>query len=256
MKKILLLCLLVLLSGCNEHSDTEIEMVDKYWKSIQKNDVSALKGLISKSEFNTSYGKDSGFSGFNLKGDVKIGKKLKNGNIETTFSVFCHSEYSIETVIIQNEGEKLIDGRATFLAMLKESRDIKPLKKYCYTFKNKLMSGKINGNDIVFRFLNKKIIDSGVSEKKIFELTTENCMVKNCSQSKSPTLLIRRLKLNTEGGNFTYKENITIYDPLTNHNLGITEGSYKISTNKNGKKKLEISFNLDKNNFLNGYVEY
>lgn len=100
MKYTTIFFLLLVLTGCNAEQDEEILMTEKFWNTISTNDVATLKGLISESEYNSAFGKESGFSGFALVADVKVGEKLKNGNVKTIFKKFCHPEYSTETVII------------------------------------------------------------------------------------------------------------------------------------------------------------
>ena len=71
----------------------------------------------------------------------------------------------------------------------------------------------------------------------------------------TPSILISKLDFSGAGGNLDNKKNVTLYTPPGN-NVMVTQGSYRLSKSAEGKTRLEISFNHDAENAINGYIEY
>ena len=252
MRYLMIISLLIIMFGCSQKDD-DVVLVQKFWEAAQNKDVEALKVLISKPEIASMFAEGNGIS-IDV-GEIQIGKKLENGNVGFTYKRFCYPEVASETKLVRIDGVSKVDVMATFKAKSKDANDIKPMKKYCYPFEDKQMTGKISGVTVTFIYLNKSIVNFGTHEEESYELTTEPCAGSECLTLKTPKILIHHLDFNNDGGNFNNAENITLFTP-PHFNEFITEGSYRVTKSTPGNNKLEISFEKDKDNYINGYITY
>lgn len=173
----------------------------------------------------------------------------KNNSVRISFKRFCYDDPEIDIIVIDNR----IDFKSTLRNILSEERNSKANKKYCYNFEDKKLSGTLNR--INFNFLNyfeNKTKDTNGNISRIKRIFAEKCdfiEMKNC---KNSVINLSELDLSSDGGNFSDNNYISIIDPKDKFEFIVTEGSYRI-TDEYNEYKIEISFNLDSNNYLNGY---
>lgn len=251
MKLLVIPVLLIFVHGCSS-KDADVVLVERFWEAANSNDIEIIKTLISNPENASMFGKRNGVL---INNNIEVGEKLENGNVEISFKRFCYPEASGETKLVEVDGRMKVDVRATLMAQFKTIKDAEPLRKYCYSFKDQAMSGKISGTDITFKHFNKGVVDFGTHKKEKYELSTAPCPNLSCFKLKTPRILVSNLNFGDAGGNFNNEENITIYIPPHNNEI-ITEGSYRVSKTATGSNKLELSFKRDENNYINGYIEY
>jgi len=158
-------------------------------------------------------------------------------------------------VLVRDAGAVRVDANATFMAQYRAGKDDQPLKKYCHSFEDRPMSGKIAGVDVTFRLMNREQVDFGMHKADSGEISVEPCPDANCFSQKTPTIRASKLDYAGDGGNFTNTENITLFTP-PKHNSLVTDGSYRITERGNGKRRLEISFNHNADNHINGYLDF
>ena len=142
MKFSVIVVMLILMFGCSQ-KDADIDLVEKFWVAAKNNNVESLRGLISVPEKASMFDKEQGFS-MDIE-TINVGRKLENGDIETTFKRFCYPEISSVTKLILYEGVSKVDVNATFMAQFKDGKNIKPLKKYFIPS----MTSKCQGKSLV-----------------------------------------------------------------------------------------------------------
>jgi len=252
MRNTAILAIILLACGCSQ-SDPATILVDNFWSAVQNNDVALLETLMSEPENAGMFGKDSGFS-INAE-SISVGDKLDNGNVNVVIKRFCYPDSSLETKLVSINDKLKVDVRETINTMMKSVGDSKPTRKYCYSFDDQPMSGKISGKMVTMKYFNSEIVDYGTHKKESFVLTTEQCPDNNCYQLMTPKILLNDLNFESDGGNFSNTQNITLFTP-PHFNSIIPSGSYRVTKTEAGRIRLEISFREDDDNYINGYIEY
>lgn len=233
-----------MLASCGEQSEA-IKVTTDFWEGLSTNNKQLLESVLERkedAEFLSS-GKST-LSGYEVLGEVSNG-------VEVNFSTFCYPDMIIPTILKDVDGTKKVDFRATLTAQMKARKNAVALRKYCFEFEDKSLSGSLGGKPWAFNKTLSREINWGNEISINTTLYSEDCDTETYGECKKPSLIISNLDLNSEGGNFTNKINVTVHIPPSN-NYVISEGSYRVST-VNNKKKIELSFKKDKLNNLSGY---
>jgi len=233
-----------ILGACGQKNEA-IQVTSDFWEGLSTNNKALLESVLENKE-------DAEFlsSGRFTLSDYEVLGEVSNG-VEVKFSTFCYADMIIPTIIKDIEGAKKVDFRATLHAQMKMRKNAVPLEKYCYDFNDKPLSGRLGGDSWVFTQSKSREINWGNEITINTTLYSEDCDTETYGKCKKPSLIISNLDLNGEGGNFTNKVNVTIHIPPSDNHV-VSTGSYRIST-VNGKKKIELSFDVDPNNNLSGY---
>jgi hypothetical protein len=233
-----------MLVACGEQSEA-IKVTSDFWEGLSTNNKPLLESVLEKkkdAEFLSS-GKST-LSGYEVLGEVSNG-------VEVKFSTFCYPDIIIPTVLKDVNGTKKVDFRATLKAQMTARKNAVALRKYCYEFEDKPLSGSLDGMPWAFNKTVSREINWGNEISINTTLYSENCDTKTYGECKKSSLIISNLDLNSEGGNFTNKVNVTVHVPPSDNHV-ITEGSYRVTT-INNNKKVELSFNKDEFNNISGY---
>ena len=237
-----------LLTGCG--TSEKQTLVKRYFDAMQSKNVTELQSILKDPKNAEMFSPDSGFSmtskNFEILDDVPQGVKVK-------YSRFCYSDVVVPTIVIKTDNGYKVDLMATMKGEFKAMKGAKPLKKYCYDFEDKLLNGQLNGKPWTFVKSYSREINWGTKITKSISLYSEDCNTEESGSCKNPSLIISNLKLESEGGNFGARENLTIHIP-PGDNYTISQGSYRISIVENNNMKLELSFKDDNSNFVNGYI--
>lgn len=239
----------LVLVGCGS-SQTQEEVAESFWNAVDAQDVDALKLLVMKPENAERFGPDGTarviYESYDVIGKSELGAEVR-------FERFCYPDSVAQTVITEVEGEPRVNINKTIKQLIKASVGQEPTRKYCYSFKDQPLKGKLNGESWTARGVYSEMAGSGPEKKKWTRIYPENCEEVDCSSLDAVRLNISNIDLAGGSGNFGPKENVTITVPPHN-NIVVTMGSYKVSEVGDGKKKLEISFEKGPDNHLNGYI--
>ena len=180
----------------------------------------------------------------------EIQDEIANG-VNVKFSRFCYDDVVVPTIVKEVSGRFKVDFRATLKAQMQMMKSSKPNKKYCFDFENRPLSGKLNGQAWQFVKTHHQKIDWGNKVSISTKLYGEDCDASSFGSCGKSSLIISNLDLSGDGGNFNNTNNVTIHVPPS-ENLVVSTGSYRI-TNEGNQKKIELSFNYDDNNVINGF---
>ena len=247
MKRLWVCIYSILLSGCLADND-HVLIVNKYWQAIEDGNIGELENILSDTEDLAVLER------MKLDWDSFTVKQTGEEGVLVSIKRFCYQDLTFKTELVDVQGSAKVDSSATLKSLLREAATkSEPIKKYCYGFDIKPLSGKIGGQDWVIKNADHRIIDFGGKKANRISLYTENCDVEYTGECKLPKLIVSNLNFEGDGGNFSVRENITIHTPPSNNQI-ISKGSYRITPLNDGTTKLEISFNHDEQNHLNGAV--
>ncbi|MEW6997228.1 hypothetical protein AADZ86_05965 [Colwelliaceae bacterium BS250] len=237
-----------LLVACGD-SEKQI-LVKDYFNAMQTKDVVTLQSILKNPKNADMFSPESGFSmtskNFEILDDVPQGVNVK-------YSRFCYADIVVPTVVVSSDKGYKIDMMATMKGEFKAMKEAKPLKKYCYDFEDKPLSGQLNGKPWAYVKSHAREINWGTNITTSISLYAEDCDMEYSGGCTLPNLNISNLKLDTDGGNFGPRENMTIHTP-PGDNETISQGSYRLTNVENNKVKVELSFKADNGNYVNGYV--
>lgn len=241
---ILIVLNIVLISGCSEPNEST-KVVSAFWKAFSENDKETLEQILENPE-------DAEFlmRGKPTVTNYEVLNEVEGG-VNVRFSRYCYEDLISPTKLVNVNGRKKIALFPTLKAQIAISKTSTPLKKYCYEFDDKPLSGFLDGSPWLFKKAKNREIDWGTKITNNTTLYSEDCDTETFGKCTKPRLIISNLDLDSEGGNFTNKVNITIHKPPSDNQI-ITTGSYRVSR-FNGEKKVELTFNHDNKNNLSGY---
>jgi hypothetical protein len=234
--------------GCSQQSES-IKVVSDFWKGMDKNDRVLLESVLENkadAEF-LSQGKST-LSDYEVLGESE-GEAFEGVNVR--FSRFCYADMIVPTILVEVDGKKKINFRRTLKVQMAAHKKAKPLRKYCYDFDEKQLSGNLGGKPWSFVQSKSRDIDWGDKVTTNITLYGESCDTDTYGKCTQPRLIISNLDLNSEGGNFTNKVNVTVHVPPGDNQV-VSTGSYRVTQNK-GHKKVELSFKQDGKNSLSGF---
>lgn len=239
------LSVLSVVMACSPKNES-VQVVSTFWQAYSENDQQALASVLVKPEdAEFLAGGKSTLSHYEVLNEVADGVDVK-------FSRFCYPDVIVPTKLVNVSGQQKVDFMATLRAQMKALKNVQPLKKYCYDFDDKVLSGMLGGMPWSYKKMHVREINWGTKISQNISVYSEDCDVEMQGQCTAPKLIISNLKLEGEGGNFTNQENLTIHEPPGSNNV-VSTGSYRISTDADGQKKVEISFSKDSDNHLSGY---
>lgn len=231
----------------------ETELVQEFWESVEQQDGDAIRSLVTDPEHAKYFA--GGAIGPKNFGDSYEVVGLKGDNtVEVRFSRDCYTDRMLPTVLADAGAGLKVDVVATFKA-IKASPMPTHTRKYCYEFKDQPLAGTVNGKPWSFEHATDTEAPFGNGKKRSISLYQEACPDTDCKDVKSASILVGGLDFTGDGGNFTGHQNITIYTP-PGKNMQVREGSYRVTKLEDGKTKLELSFQKDDANQLNGYVVF
>ncbi|MEW6992048.1 hypothetical protein AADZ91_15370 [Colwelliaceae bacterium 6441] len=236
---------LFLIAGCSQLSDS-VRVTTAFWQAFNENDKQGLEAVLKApkdAEFLVK-GKSTHFD-YEVLGEVAEG-------VEVKFSRFCYPDVIASTILVDVAGEKKVDFMATFRAQMAAMKGVSTTKKYCYDFNDVTLTGKLNGQAWSFVKTNIREINWGNKITQSVKVYAENCDVEAGGACTLPALNISNLKLDGEGGNFSNIENLSIYVYPSFNNI-VSSGSYRITKLDDGRKKIELSFEKDRDNYLSGH---
>jgi hypothetical protein len=246
MKKIFTCLGLALLFGCSKPNE-DILVATKYWEAQKNNNLMELKNTLADPK------QIARFEHSKLDIESFAVTDSDNSGVLINIKRFCYPDLNFTTSIIDVNGVKKVDSKATFKNLYDVSKlNSKPVRKYCYDFDNSELSGKVNGEVWRIKKVNSRVVDWGNKKSMSISLHPEECDTEYSFNCKRPKLIISNLNLKGDGGNMTPTENITIHTPPSD-NLIISKGSYRVTHQTQGEKKVEISFLHDNQNYLNGF---
>lgn len=252
MRILALLIPAIFISACSQPSE-EKRLVQSFWEAIQAKDAEALGHLIVNPSNSDLLSGNSGLT-FELMGDsFKVLKVNDDNTVDVQFSRYCYPDTVLPTVLTKTDQGLRVDFAETFRKAAQNPQELQPTKKYCYELEDKPLSGVINGQSWAVNHADSTEISFGSRSIKRIALYSEACPNGNCFSVKTPSIILDALDLTGEGGNLNNKHSITIFTP-PNSNIRISEGSYKVSDLSNGKTKLELAFEKEGGNRVNGYV--
>lgn len=247
MKKLILCICVTILSGCSQPNE-DIILATKYWEAQKNNNLTELEGLLSAPE------EIGTFKHMKFIGESFSATQSDEGDILVNIKRFCYPDLIVNTEVIDVNGVKKIDSKATIKNLFIAAREnSQPIKKYCYDFDNTKLSGKINGQAWAVKKVDSRVIDWGTEKTTNIALHPEDCNTEYTGGCELPKLMISNLNLKGDGGNFTTTENITIHTPPSDNQI-ISKGSYRITHSNKGETKIEISLKHNEQNYLNGFV--
>ena len=250
MKKIISMFALISLSitGCGS-SEKQL-LVQQYFDAMQSNDVSTLRAILKNPKNADMFSADSGFS-MSSK-NIEVLDEVPQG-VNVMYTRFCYADIIVPTIVIKTDAGYKIDLMATMKNEFKAMKNSKTLEKYCYAFDDMPLNGKLNGQAWSFIKSHNREIYWGTYTSTNISLYGEDCDVEFSGKCTLPYLIISNLNLSSDGGNLNTKENLTIHMPPSD-NLIVSQGSYRVSKLENNTTKLELSFKVDDDNFINGQL--
>lgn len=248
MKVVWMVLMASLLLGCAKQ-DANVDLVKQFWQAMAAGDAEALKPLLSdprQAEFlaNISLAIES----YEVLDATQDGVNVK-------FVRHCYPDVIVPTIVVQKDGVPKVNFMATLQAQMKQMAGVEPTQQYCYEFKDQPMQGVINGQPWQARHVHRQVVDFGNRTEEKIAIYADACPQDNCFMVATPSILISKLDFSGAGGNLDNKKNVTLYTPPGN-NVMVTQGSYRLFKSAEGKTRLEISFNHDAENAINGYIEY
>ena len=238
---------MTLLFSCSQ-SNEDVMVATKYWQAQKNKDMSALAATLADPK------EIEMFKHMKFSANKFIVSKV-NDEVLVKLERFCYPDLVINMAIVDIKGIKKVDSKLTTRNFFESAmKNNKPLKKYCYDFDDKRLSGKINGQMWDYKKVATRVVDWGTKKTISVSVYAEDCNTESYGYCKLPKLIISNLDLSSDGGNFTNSENITIHTPPSDNEI-ISKGSYRISHPNPDITKIEISFEKGTQNFLNGFVE-
>jgi hypothetical protein len=175
--------------------------------------------------------------------------------VNVKFSRHCYPDIIVPTVISNKGDQSKVDLMATLQAQMKKMVGATTTERYCYGFTDQKMQGLLDGKPWQADNIQDAAKAYGIVGMESITLYSEPCPEEGgCFAVKSPRIILN-FDLKSDGGNFSNKSNITLHFP-PNKNQMVSTGSYRISSDGNGKTKLEISFFEDENNHIDGYLVF
>ncbi|MBF4521348.1 hypothetical protein HXZ60_05600 [Acinetobacter towneri] len=251
MKMIWVIAAALCVSGCAKKSeDPKVNLVQNFWQAMQAQDVETVKQLMSDPE--QAMILENGH--LNLAVDsFKVLDSTPEG-VNVKFSRHCYPDMTLPTILTEKDGVVKVDFMATFQAHMKQSGHAEPTEQYCYKFKNEPMQGVINDRPWQADHVQREVVDFGTRKSESVSILAEPCPQEGCVIPKNPSIIVSNLDFSGVGGNFNHQQNITIYTPPSDNRI-ITQGSYRISSSGH-QTKLEISFQEQSGDYVNGYILY
>lgn len=250
MKTPTIIVIATLLTACGGGASDQEELAVSFWTAVQDNDVPALKSLVAKPESADMFAKDSGFS---LVTDSFSVQNTTDKGVDVTLSRDCYPDRTVSTHIVEVQGQLKADVQSTLHALISQSADYKPIRKYCYELADQELQGVINGQPWSVAYVDRQTFDFGTKKFVRIALLPQKCPESGCFALNVPSITIDNPNLDGDGGNFSGSENIIIFTPPGDNRI-VSDGSYRLSTAVDGKRKLEITFKLDDENYLSGFV--
>jgi hypothetical protein len=252
MRILALLIPAIFISACSQSAE-EKQLVQSFWEAIQAKDADALGHLIVNPSNSDLLLGSAGLT-FELIGDsFKVLTVNDDNTVGVQFSRHCYPDTVLPTVLTKTDQGLRVDFAETFRKTAQNPQEPQPTKKYCYEFEDKPLSGVIDGQPWAANNIDATEMSFGSRSIKRVALHSEACPNDNCFSVKMPSIILDGLDLTGEGGYLNNKHSITIFTP-PNTNIRISEGSYRVSELPNGKTKLELVFEKDWGNRVNGRV--
>lgn len=239
-----------LLIGCSQQQP-EVEVAEKFWSAMAAENMEVIKDTISDPS-HMQY-----LDGWTIDIDeegYKIGE-LTDAGVAITWFEDCYTDVTHPTVIAVSGGQPKVDLGRTMQSMFRASAGQKPIRQYCHSFKDQPMQGVLNGEAWSADHINRQMFDFGTHKKASLKIVPQPCSDERCHDLTTAQITISNLNWDGTGGNFSAKENITIFTPPSTNEV-ITDGSYRISKTTEGLAKLELSFKQDESTRINGYVVF
>jgi len=237
-----------LLVGCGDSEKQTL--VKRYFNAMQSKDVVILQSILKKPKNAAMFSPESGFS-MTLK-NIEILDEVDKG-VNVKYSRFCYPDIVVPTIVVNTDSGYKVDLIATMKGEFKAMKEAKPLRKYCYDFEDKPLSGQLNGKPWNYVKSHSREINWGTSITTNVSLYAEDCDMEYSGGCNLPNLIISNLNLDAQGGNLGPKENITIHTP-PGDNETISQGSYRVTAVDDKTVKLELSFIAGNGNALNGHI--
>lgn len=240
----------IFIFACTEE-DPKVGLANSFWQAAMSKDVETLKQLVSDPES----------ADFLVADHVKLNidsfevLDATHEGVDVKFLTHCFPDITSPTIFTDMQGDLKVDVKSTFMAQMKMTRGRERTKKYCYEFKDQPMQGVLFGQPWQAYYLDRQMVDFGTRKEERVAIHSEPCPDGYCFSLQTPSITLSRLDLSGDGGNFDHETNITIYNPPSD-NILITEGSYRVSDAGDGDTMLEISFQDDDGNSINGYLVY
>ena len=238
-----------LLVGCGDSEKKTL--VKSYFNAMQSKNVAMLQSILKTPKNAEMFSPESGFSmtlkTFEILDDVDQGVNVK-------YSRFCYPDIVVPTVVVNTDSGYKVDLMATMKGEFNAMKEAKPLRKYCYDFEDKPLSGQLNGKPWSYVKSHSREINWGTNVTTNVSLYAEDCDMEYSGGCTLPKLIISNLNLDAKGGNLGQKENITIHTP-PGDNETISQGSYRVTAVDEKTVKLELSFIADNGNVLNGHIK-
>jgi len=207
--------------------------------------------------------KDNGATLTVKQNSFKFNRIVDEGVI-LTFSRYCYPDRE-HLVYLEQVGRGFkIDFERTQRQLMESAManvdHYKPLKKYCYDFKDQPLQGELGGSEWLATGVGLQEVQYPGGRQTSITIHEERCkQYPECIYVANPSsagtfVLVSQLDFSGTGGNFSSSENITI--SYNSSNKIISEGSYRVNKLPNGKTRLEISFPDDESYSLNGFIDF
>ena len=222
-----------LLAACGTQGQA-VSVTTRFWQAAMDNDARTVSQLITVPQ-HASYVA----SGDNLYHDFTVDGRGGRGVRVTLSGRFCYPDLHTQTILSNENGEQKVDLVETLKQMRTDLTGVKPLRKYCYPFKDQPLRGKIAGK--IWQFGHASLA------------TSQRISLFPCQhiRAESKATLILNLDLDHDGGNLSPFNTITIALPGGSLRT-ITEGSYRVQQLQQGRMQLQLSFKADDENYLSG----
>ena len=247
MRVLLLGCLLGALSGCS-FSNEELDVTERYWSALLTSNTNELKQVVSSESdllHAQKYTFDDAFSYVNERGYVL-----------TTIKRFCYPDVTIKTKVVSVDGQPRVEAKATSRSLIQMmSENQTPVRQDCHGFYNSPLSGKINGEPWEIKKATIESLAANSLHSIKISLHPEECDTEHSGSCTRPKLLLVNIFREGEGewADLSNRDNITIHTPPSGNKM-VTLESYRVTPISEGKKRLELSFHDDEQNYLSGFV--
>ena len=225
-----LLLLPALLAACGTQGQA-LSVTTRFWQAAMDNDAATVSQLITLPQ-------QAGYvaSGDNLYHNFSVDGRGKRGVRVTLGGRFCYPDLHTETILSEDRGEEKVDLVETLKQMRTDLTGVKPLRKYCYSFTDQQLAGKLSGRPWQFSHVDAR------SGQALALVSSDN-----------GTRVLLHLHFNNEGGNFSAFNYVLLQAP-DGRQRRIDEGSFRVARLADGRMQLALSFKASEDTFLSGHV--
>jgi hypothetical protein len=196
--------------------------------------------------------------------DSLIVKSVNDLGVIMTLSTFCYPDVDFQVFMEQKGQRYYVQFANTMRDLFRASATArKPVRKYCYDFKDQLVQGEIMGGAWIVDRVEQVSAAASVLSRREVDLVDSKCQeYPYCvafgardGSGSGPVVRMSRLDLAGDGGNLSGDKYVHIAQVGT-QGVNLYKGSYRVTHLGGQKIRLELAIPSQESIELNGYVEF